>query len=143
MPQLCTYPQLFIHYSQIEALTKAHEEKIHQIRQESDLAANQQQAELRNQHSANMEGLRNEHRRMEAKRNAEIEKLRREQASLNQQFANANQKLQELRNRPGNYIKASPHTVYNSTRQLVFEIWLYYTTQCGCRLLKHEVRTGQ
>ena len=95
-------------------MTKAHEDKIHQIREESVLAAERQQAELRNQHSANMEGLRNEHRRMEAQRNAEIEKLRREQASLNQQFANANQKLQELKNRPGNSIKALSHTVLQS-----------------------------
>ena len=75
---------------------------MHQIRQESDLAVQRQQAELRNQHTANIEGLRNEHRRMEAQRNKEIEKLRREQADLNQQLANATQKFQELKNRPGN-----------------------------------------
>ena len=75
---------------------------MHQIRQESDLAVQRQQAESRNQHTANIEGLRNEYRRMEAQRNKEIEKLRREQADLNQQLANATQKFQELKNRPGN-----------------------------------------
>ena len=85
----------------------ANEMKMNQIRLESEKYIDQQRTELRNQHSANMEGLRNEHRRMETQRNREIEKLRQEQAGLNHQLASATQKLQEIRNRPRKYVKAS------------------------------------
>lgn len=50
-----------------------------------------------------MEELRNEHRRMEKQRNEAVEKLRREQADLNQQLAAANRKVQEISNRPGKF----------------------------------------
>lgn len=88
------------HMAEIEAIQKANENKINQIRQEREQADEQQRAELRNQHSANIEGLRDEHRRKEEQRNREIEQIRREQAGLNQQLAVARQNVQELQNRP-------------------------------------------
>jgi DNA repair exonuclease SbcCD ATPase subunit len=91
----------------------ANEKRMNQIRQESEQAIRQQTAELRNQHSANMEGLRNEYLRMEADRNKQIEKLRREQTGLTQQLAVAKKQFQGLKNRPGKLIKVTIIMVYD------------------------------
>ena len=90
----------------------ANEKRMNQIRQESEQAIEQQRAELKNQHLANMEGLRNEHRKMEAQRHSEIEKLRREQAGLTEQLAAANRKFQELKNRPGKNVEPSDSSIF-------------------------------
>lgn len=73
------------------------------IRQENDQAIEQQRAELRNQHTADIEGLRNEYQRMEEERNRQMDQLRREQGDLNQQLAAANRQFHELKNRPRKY----------------------------------------
>lgn len=78
---------------------------MNQLRQENQQAFEKQHSEFRNQHSSQIEGLRSEQRRMEAERNAEIEQLRREQDGLNKQLAEANQRFQELQNRPGKSTK--------------------------------------
>ncbi|XP_028400253.1 guanylate-binding protein 2-like isoform X2 [Dendronephthya gigantea] len=92
------------HAEEIKAIQEANQRKIDQIRQENNEAIERQHAALRNQHSADMEGLRNEHRRMEKQRNEAIEKLRREQTGLNQQLAAANRQVQDLRNRPAQVV---------------------------------------
>ena len=77
---------------------------MNQIREGSERAIEQKRIELQNQLAANMESVRNDYRSMEAQRNRQIEQLRQEQAGLNQQLAAANQKFEELRNRPRKFI---------------------------------------
>ena len=92
-----------LYFFQIQAIKKANEAKIRQLREESDNAMETQRGflnEVKKQGTKNMESLRQQNMRNEAQRNQQIRELQQSQAGLNQKIQEATQKVQVLQNRP-------------------------------------------